>query len=166
MTDGTTAETTEIETMTGKNLLITITISLLFCACTKTMYSDFQSVPITGWQEDSIISFSVPVNDTTSIYDIILCVRHTETYPYQNMWLFCGFGVDSLAHDTIEFFLADDRGRWLGNGGNKWIEMPVLYEQNYQFPDTGQYIFTVQHGMRDENLRGISDVGLIIRQSK
>lgn len=154
------------EIMSIKNLLITIVISLCFCACTKTIYSDFQSVPITGWQEDSILSYSISIDDTTNLYDILLCVRHIETYPYQNMWLFCGFGLDSIVHDTIEFFLADDRGRWLGNGGNKWIEMPVLYEQNYQFSDTGQYTFTIQHGMRDEELRGISDVGVIIRQSK
>lgn len=156
-----------IETMTVKNLLIITTISLFCCACTrKTMYSDFNAVPVTGWQEDSVLSYSFDVNDITNPYDIIICVRHIETYPYQNMWLFCGFGKDTMALDTIEFFLADDRGRWLGNGGNKFVEMPVLYTHNYQFPNTGQYIFTIQHGMRDEELRGISDVGLIIRQSK
>ena len=118
-----------------------------------------------GWQEDSVLSYCVSVDETRNLYDIIICVRHTEVYPYQNMWLFCSFGRDTLMHDTIEFFLADDRGRWLGNGGNKWIEMPVLYEHNYQFPDTGKYIFTIQQGMRDEALQGISDMGLIIRQS-
>lgn len=156
----------ETETMTTRNLLI-IVISLALCSCgAKTMYADFQPVPMTGWQEDSVLTYAIDVDDTVNAYDVVLCVRHTESYPYQNMWLFCSFGKDSIAHDTIEFFLADDRGRWLGNGRNKWVEMPVLYEQNYHFPDTGQYVFTIQHGMRDESLRGVSDVGVIIRQSK
>ena len=73
-------------------------------------------MPLTGWQEDSILSYTIAVDDTINSYDVVLCVRHTESYPYQNMWLFCGFGKDSIANDTIEFFLADDRGRWLGNG--------------------------------------------------
>ena len=100
--------------------------------------------------------------------DILLCVRHTEAYPYQNMWLFCSLGTDSAAiwTDTLEFYLADDRGRWLGNGGLKLIEMPVIFAQNYQFPDTGNYVFTIRQGMREEQLRGISDVGLIINNGK
>lgn len=152
--------------MNVKNLLIVIVISTLLLACSKrTLYSEFKAVPIVGWQEDSVLSYCVSVDETRNLYDILICVRHTEVYPYQNMWLFCSFGRDTLMHDTIEFFLADDRGRWLGNGGNKWIEMPVLYEHNYQFPDTGKYIFTIQQGMRDEALQGISDMGLIIRQS-
>ena len=159
--------TKDTETMNVRNLLIITIISLLFSACGhKTIYSSFQPVPVTGWQEDSVLTYTIPVQDTINLYDIILCIRHIETYPYQNMWLFCGFGLDSVKHDTIEFFLADDRGRWLGNGGMKMVEMPVLYEHNYQFPDTGNYTFTVQHGMPDEELRGISDVGLIIRQAE
>lgn len=148
--------------------LLTITIiSLLLCSCgKKTMYSAFQPVPMTGWQEDSILTYTVQVDDTINKYDILLCIRHIETYPYQNMWLFCSFGHEVVVYDTIEFYLADDRGRWLGNGGNKWIEMPILYSHNFQFPDTGQYVFTVQHGMRDEALRGVSDVGVIIRQAE
>jgi len=99
--------------------------------------------------------------------DIVLCVRHTESYPYQNMWLFCELSNDSTAiwTDTLEFYMADDRGRWLGNG-SKLIEMPVLFAQNYQFPDTGKYVFTIQQGMREEWLRGISDVGVIIRNGE
>lgn len=99
--------------------------------------------------------------DTNISYDILLCVRHTEAYPYQNMWLFTEWNRQK---DTIEFYLADDRGRWLGNYSGKLIEMPVLYEQQFIFPDTGYYQFTIQHGMRQQQLRGISDVGIIIRK--
>ena len=43
--------------------------------------------------------------------------------------------------------------------------MSVLLEQNYQFPDTGIYHMTIQHGMRDSVLRGITDIGLEIRRN-
>ena len=152
--------------MNAKNILITILISLSFCACNhNTLYSHFLPVSPIGWQQDSVLTYTFPVHDTLNHYDVIICVRHMETYPYQNMWLFCACGLDSLKHDTIEFFLADDRGKWLGNGSNQYVEMPVLYEQNILFPDTGLYNFTIQHGMRDERLKGVSDIGLIIRQS-
>lgn len=138
--------------------------SILFAACSKTtIYSEFRNIDSLSWNKDSILRYEYEIEDTTSLYTILLCVRHTEIYPYQNMWLF----VDDLPkHDTLEFFLADDRGRWLGNGKNGIIEMPVLYEQHYTFPHSGKYSMEVRHGMRDEWLSGISDVGLVIRKEK
>ena len=155
----------------AKDLIIILLSSLLLTACgAPTMYSEFQSVSPIGWNADSVLTYSFHADNAMQPYDILLCVRHTETYPYQNMWLFCTFGADDSLRtpmvDTIEFYLADDRGRWLGNGGAKFVEMPVLFAQNYHFPDTGQYIFTIRHGMRDEQLRGITDIGVIVRSSE
>jgi gliding motility-associated lipoprotein GldH len=73
------------------------------------------------------------------------------------MWLF----MDNAGlRDTIEFYLADDRGRWLGDKNHGFIEMPVLYEDHLQFPDTGVYHMEIRHGMRDSLLRGVTDVGI------
>ena len=152
--------------MTVRNLIIALS-SLLLVACDATTpYSSFVAVPMNGWNSDSVLTYRFDVTDTRPC-DILLCVRHTESYPYQNMWLFCQLSNDSAAiwTDTIEFYLADDRGRWLGNGSQQ-IEMPVLFAQNYQFPDTGKYVFTIQQGMREERLRGVSDVGVIIRNGE
>ena len=80
------------------------------------------------------------------------------------MWLF----VDNAGQtDTIEFYLADDRGRWLGDRHHGMIEMPVLMEDAKLFPDTGVYRLSVRQGMRDTVLRGITDVGLeVIRNGQ
>lgn len=116
------------------------------------------------WHQDSVVRFVVPIADTTVDYRTIVYVRHTERYPYQNMWLFVD---DGLRRDTIEFYLADDRGQWLGDTHNGVMEMPVLLDENRHFTDTGMYELRITHGMRDTLLRGISDVGLeVIRNSK
>ena len=108
---------------------------------------------------DTIPSFDYTIADAAAEYRMLIYVRHTERYPYQNMWLF----VDEGTHrDTIEFYLADDRGRWLGDKHHGFIEMPVLYEAARQFPDTGAYTMRIVHGMRDSVLRGVTDVGLEI----
>jgi gliding motility-associated lipoprotein GldH len=108
---------------------------------------------------DSVTHFDYTITDTQPAYRMLVYVRHTERYPYQNMWLFIG---DSLHRDTIEFYLADDRGQWLGDKHHGFIEMPVLIEENYHFPDTGRYEMTIQHGMRDTLLRGVTDIGFEI----
>lgn len=96
------------------------------------------------------------------------------------MWLFVNnrpasdstyYALDSAefakptAQDTIEFYLANDRGVWLGNGKNGLTEMPVLYEEAYRFAHSGEQVITIQHGMREEPLRGVSDVGVIVTKN-
>lgn len=156
----------------NKKVLIIALVSLLFIACTpKTVFSEFQTLPVHGWHQDSVLTYSLVMEDTVNPYDVLICVRHTEVYPYQNMWLFCSFGslVDSVpvwSNDTIEFYLADDRGRWLGNNSVSYMEMPVLFAQNHRFQRAGEYQFTIMQAMRETELRGVSDVGLMVRRSE
>lgn len=145
-----------------KTTIIVGFVSLLTLASCQhnTIYSDYQSVATTGWHKDSILAYSFDIQDSAAIYQVLLHVRHTEIYPFQNLWFFtCLDGQ----RDTIEFYLADERGRWLGNGGNGLIDMPILFEDDYRFTNKGEHTLTIQHGMRDTLLRGVSDVGIEIQ---
>ena len=150
--------------MTARIRTILLSSCLLLVACNRnTIYSEFRSVPMKEWGADSILTYRFDIEDTHATYQMLVCVRHTDQYPYQNMWLFVG---DSLRQDTIEFYLANDCGEWLGNGGNGLIEMPVLYEEAYRFPHSGEQVWHIQQGMREQSLQGVSDVGLIIKKNE
>ncbi len=137
-----------------------IAIAVLFSSCRcDIVYSQFSPISSEKWHMDSVAHFDYTIADKQPAYRMLIYVRHTERYPYQNMWLFVG---DSLHRDTIEFYLADDRGQWLGDKHHGFIEMPVLLEDNYHFPDTGAYYIDITHGMRDTLLRGVTDLGLEI----
>lgn len=137
-----------------------LAIGLAGCR-TDIVYSAFENIDMAGWDKDSVCRFSYPIEDTAATYQILLYVRQTEVYPYQNMWLFVGHDG---RQDTIEFFLANDRGEWLGNGKNGLIEMPVLYEEEWHYPAAGEHSITLQHGMREEALRGVVSVGVEVRK--
>lgn len=154
-----------------KGIMILGCVICLLSACTTDIiYSNFRpivyddsTITHTGqWHKDSIISFDYQIADTSADYSVLIYVRHTERYPYQNMWLFVSNGTHS---DTIEFYLADDRGQWLGADKNGFIEMPILFDASRHYPDTGFYQLSIQHGMRDTLLRGVMDVGLEIAVS-
>lgn len=133
-----------------------------FSACNSDIvYSHFSPISSNKWHIDSVAHFDFTVEDATPDYRVLVYVRHTERYPYQNMWLFVD---DGLYRDTLEFYLADDRGQWLGDRKHGFIEMPVLLEENKHFADTGVYHYSIQHAMRDTLLRGVTDVGLEIRR--
>ncbi len=139
-------------------------LTVLFASCRNNIvYSQFVPIPSEKWHVDSVEQFDYTIADKETGYQMLVYVRHTERYPYQNMWLFLDNGTQ---RDTIEFYLADDRGQWLGDHHHGFIEMPVLIEQNYHFADTGRYYMTIQHGMRDSLLRGITDIGFEISKSR
>ena len=138
---------------------------LFLTACSNSIqYSRFSPISSEEWHMDSLAQFVYSIEDTASDYQMLIYIRHTEQYPYQNMWLFVD---DAGRQDTIEFYLADDRGQWLGNKHNGFIEMPVLWEETKHFSDTGAYTMRISHGMRDSLLRGVTDIGLeILRNGK
>ena len=145
-------------------LLIAAAASLLSACSHDIVYSRFVPISTEEWAADSVLRFDYTIQDVAVDYRMIVYVRHSERYPYQNMWLFIG---DGQRQDTIEFYLADDRGQWLGDKNHGFIEMPVLLEETKHFPDTGAYNLTIRQGMRDSLLRGITDIGLeIIRNGE
>lgn len=147
-----------------RKLLFLAALALALTACRQDIvYSHFCSIPSENWHIDSVAQFDYTIEDAGIDYQMLLYVRHTERYPYQNMWLFVDNGI---YQDTIEFYLADDRGQWLGDKKHGLMEMPILLEEQIHYPDTGTYRLTVQHGMRDSLLRGVADVGLEIVKSE
>ena len=138
--------------------LIAVAVAMTSCR-SDIVYSRFYTIPSGEWHADSVVRFDYRIDDAAADYRVLIYVRHTERYPYQNMWLFVG---DSLRRDTIEFYLADDRGQWLGDTHHGFIEMPVLLDQNRRYASAGAYYIEVQHAMRDTLLRGITDVGVEI----
>jgi len=147
------------------SLLILLGCACLLSSCRKgVVFSQFVPISSEGWEHNTLPEFVYTITDAEAAYRMLIYVRHTERYPYQNMWLFVR---DNQGHrDTIEFYLADDRGQWLGDKHHGFIEMPVLLEENYHFPDTGCYRIAIQHGMRDSVLRGVTDIGLEIYGQK
>ena len=144
-----------------------IFISLFAVACTSNdVYFQYQSVAQKGWSKDSLYSFDIPITDTNAVYNVYVNIRNRGKYPYQNLWLFLNKTTpDKIqSKDSIECYLADQRGKWLGSGLGSILEMPVLYQQNVRFKVRGTYHYKIVHGMRDSVLNGINDIGMRIEK--
>jgi len=144
-----------------------ILISLSAVACTSNdVYFQYQSVAVKGWNKDSVYKFDIPITDTLSSYNVYVNVRNRGEYPFQNLWVFLSKTTpDSIeSKDSIECYLADQRGKWLGSGLGSILEMPVLYQQNVRFTKAGMYHYKIGHGMRDSLLKGINDIGMRVEK--
>lgn len=148
--------------------VLLVTTLVLFSCRPGSIYNESEQIPGQEWKADNTISFSAPVSDTLNAYDINLVVRSTSSYPYRNLFLFVetrspdGYRIK----DTVEYFLADEKGNWYGSGLGDINDLSVPFKTNVLFPDTGKYIFNIRHGMREEDLSGVSDIGIQITKRK
>lgn len=133
-------------------------IALSSCS-DNTAYSRYQPVDRLGWNADSVLYFDIQLADTAE-YECRIHVRHTSHYAYQNLWLL--LRADSLETDTLELYLADQRGKWFGarRGANYELTVP-LTALDLQ---TGRTLLSVRHGMRSLSLKDITDIGITVNR--
>ena len=95
-----------------------LVLGFLFSCSENRIYDSYIPVAPAGWHADSTAQFEVEITDTTLRYAIYLNMRHNSTYPFRNIWFFrtieSGKGVEYT--DTINYVLADEMGKWLGQG--------------------------------------------------
>ncbi len=150
------------------HLLLLILIPFLFFACDRNrIFEAYEKLPETGWHKDSLLTFPVPIDNTVQPNNLYINVRNDIKYKYSNLWLFIKIeepGETAVA-DTFEVVLANPAGKWLGDGFGGIKTTQVLYKRNVYFTKTGKYKVTIQHGMRDYVLKGITDIGFRVEKS-
>ena len=135
---------------------------LILASCeNQVVYEQYQAIDNTSWNKEKTYFFTFEVTDASVAYDISFEVRNNNFYPYQNLWLFCSeeMPVGPLRRDTVEFLLADDYGKWYGQGFSLFHSSFSL-KKRYKFPMEGQYTFGFRQGMRKDSLPGIQEIGL------
>ena len=131
------------------------------------VFEKYKPIPKSGWNKDSLVVFTIPVTDTLQNHNLYIDVRNDVTYSYSNLWLFIEIdqpGGKTLK-DTFELSLADPTGKWLGEGRGGKKTRQVIYRRNVYFPVSGTYKIKLQQGMRETNLKGISDIGIRLEKA-
>ncbi|MDR0348990.1 MAG: gliding motility lipoprotein GldH [Tannerella sp.] len=140
-------------------------VCLFLFSCTQTDFYNQYQVIDQKWEKGKEFYFTFNIEDNTSLYNLSIETRNNNTYPYQNLWLFCTEEqpIGPIWRDTVECMLADDFGKWYGTGLSIYhLSTPV--RSNYKFPGKGQYTFSIRQGMRDNYLKGIEEIGLRIEK--
>jgi gliding motility-associated lipoprotein GldH len=119
------------------------------------------------WDSKTVPSYQVDIKDTSVLYNLYVNVRHAELYPFQNIWLVVGtiYPDGKKASSRVEIMLANNEGKWYGEGlGDIW-DYRVQIQENAFFNQPGSYVFTIQQNMRQDPLPGIMAIGLRIENS-
>ena len=126
------------------------------------LFNDSVVIPEAKWDNRMIPFFDLTVNDTLSDYAFYLNIRHFENYRYSNWFIFLHteFPNGNVTHDTIECTFAYPDGRWMSKGSGTIRSASILLNPALRFPLSGSYHFEIEQAMRDEVLKGITDIGI------
>lgn len=126
------------------------------------LFNDSVVIPEAKWDNRMIPFFDLTVNDTLSDYAFYLNIRHLENYRYSNLFIFLHteFPNGNVTHDTIECTFAYPDGRWMSKGSGTIRSASILLNPALRFPLSGSYHFEIEQAMRDDVLKGITDIGI------
>ncbi len=133
-------------------------------------YQKTAPIPQSQWEYGFQPSFKFEIKDTTAFYNLYFLIRHTEVYPFSNIWLQVNTkmpGDSVFQHARIEIPLAEPTGKWLGRGmGDIWEQrMPISRNDAAAlFKKAGVYEIKFVQDMRVNPLPEILQVGLRIEK--
>ena len=143
--------------------LIIVALLFAFTSCDSTLvYQDNLKVDEAVWHRDQKAKFTFDIEDTSSLYDLYLNVRHGGDYPFKNLYLFTKTKSPNglIAIDTAQMIFADNQGRWLGKGIGGIFDYQFKFKEKINFPVKGEYVFEIEQAMREIELEEITDIGV------
>jgi len=156
--------------ITLRNIILsycfTLSVCIAFISCdTIDLYEKIDSIPGHEWSSAYKPQFNFTIKDTTASYQLFITLRHNERYAFNNIWLNLQAQSPGSAAQQflIELPLASADKGWLGNGMDDLYDhrIPITLDpQKLNFKKGGEYIFTIEHVMREDPLQNIMNVGL------
>ena len=140
---------------------------LLITSCNKNViYSKYQTFENYDWFHKNKAVFETEITDAQSLYDVSIMVRHADSYPYSNLFVFLTtkYPDGKTTVDTLECILANGKGEWIGNGAGDIFDLTIPLKKSVRFPLAGKYSFSYEQGMRTDPLPLIMDFGMEIKK--
>ena len=152
-----------------KNSALLLLVVTLFISCDKKrVFDEYKSVG-SAWNKDSIVTFDLPILDSTKRYNLFVNLRDNDNYKYNNLFLIVSLESPNgyTKVDTLEYQMAEPDGTLLGDGFTDIKESKLYYKENVRF--RGKYKVHIKQAVRENGkvpgvtfLDGITEVGFRI----
>ena len=153
-----------------QGVIVLVVFSLLSCTNNFLFKADKEIKD--GWHADSTIVFQFNISDTTNVFYSEINIRHTISYPFQNLFVF----IHSItpdgqtSTDTLECVLADITGKWNAKRVGDILDFTQIYKDSIVFKTKGNYKIAIEQAMRYgelpsiKSLKEIVSVGVCIKE--
>lgn len=131
------------------------------------LYEKQEQIPAQKWYYTFIPKFTFHIEDTVTNYRMFVVIRHTDQYPYNNIWIKLGaqYGQDSISYQRLNLQLASPEMGWEGRGmGDVFEVRKPITPGAVSFDNAGDYTFSIAQIMRENPLQHILSVGMRIEK--
>ena len=157
--------------MKKNNCLLFIAVALIAafvltfstaCKKEKVLFEKEYAWKDAQWHNSDTLNFDFNIADTMALYDLVLTVKHRTDYSFQNIYtqISTKFPSGERPKQLINVDLADNTGKWNGEGSGKTRTYDIDIQQNAFFNQSGKYTITLEQFMRTEALAGVESVAL------
>ena len=147
--------------------LISVLSCLNACSFKQDTMAQFKTLPSDGWSKNQPIKFSPEYADSTLTYDILLSIRHNNSYQFSNLSLAVDM-VDSVKiihRKYIDFELSDNYGNWKGSGFGALYQASIVIATGIKPTDVNS-IVVWQTMANCDNVKDVVDMGITVTPSK
>ena len=148
-------------------LLVALYMLCLAACGPDYVYQQVQKIPNDGqWQYTDTLNFKFTITDTVSHYNFYLDFEHSDTFPFQNVYLQLstrfpdGHRLTKLR--SFDFF--DAQGAVLGECSGHKCRLRSVLQENAYFKEPGAYVLTVEQNSRLDPLSCLQSVGLSLEK--
>jgi len=149
-------------------LVVVLISSTWLTACTQLdVFEKTEPIPNKQWLYSFKPAFDFVIKDTTASYNVLIVLRHTDAYRYNNIWLNVGTQSpkDSMRYQKFELQLGTDAQGWEGTGMDDiWELRKLITNGPVKFNKAGNYHFSVAQIMRENPLPNVMDVGIRVEK--
>jgi len=145
-----------------------LSLFVLTSCSNDVVFREYHSFEENEWNSKDKAVFEMDIHDVQSLNTISLMVRHADSYPFNNIFLFVttSYPDGAVKTDTMEVMLANSNGEWQGDGAGDIFDLKVPIKKNVRFPVAGHYKFEFTQAMRADPLPLIMDFGFEIEKSR
>jgi gliding motility-associated lipoprotein GldH len=152
-----------------KYLFFAISLTCLFASCgPDDFFQASQTLPKEGWMYRDTVNFSFKIEDTTSVYRILVDLKYLDTFPNQNLYLklHTQFPDGKRLSKPYSFDLFNAQGVSNGTCSGHRCLLETTLQENAYFDQQGTYILTFEQFMRHDSIPAITSIGMRLQKTE
>jgi gliding motility-associated lipoprotein GldH len=125
-------------------------------------------IPKHQWQNNFNATGALDIADTSSLYNIYIVLRHTDSYKYNNIWLNVNVQskTDTIINQKLDISLATDAIGWEGVAmSDIWEVRKKITAVPFKFRQKDAYQYSLTQLMRDNPLLHVMSAGIRIEKA-
>ena len=145
-----------------------LALAFLLSACGPNyVYNHQTSFDNDTWTYQAIQQHQVEIKDISHLYNLIIGVKHSPEYAYQNLYvkITTVFPNQEKREQVVSLNLADGSGAWYGKCSGKTCRLEIPIQQNAIFEQAGTYQFSIEQYMRTEKVEGVKGLSFKVEKT-